>query len=155
MIICARVCGSSWAFHVCIFLVRRLWRLVFNCHMESPILIWAGCAAVRGDFICSFLVRRLKPAFFICHMESPMIIRARVCGSSWGFHVFFIHVLFSPSTLTFALTLTLTLTLALTLASTYSSSSRSHPFQPFFLNGSYQFKPDAFYQHLHGFVVHA
>jgi hypothetical protein len=32
---------------MCIFLVRRLWRLVFNGHMESPILMRArvrGCS---------------------------------------------------------------------------------------------------------------
>jgi len=36
---------------ICSFLVRSLSAAGFICHMESPMIIWAGCAAARGDFI--------------------------------------------------------------------------------------------------------
>ena len=38
--------------------------------------------------MCSFLVRPARAGLvFICHMVCPMIICARVCGSSWAFHI--------------------------------------------------------------------
>jgi hypothetical protein len=64
------------AIFMCSFLVRSLSAAGFICHIESPMIIRAGCTPVHGDFMCSFLVRSLSAAGFICHIESPMIIRA-------------------------------------------------------------------------------
>jgi hypothetical protein len=62
------------------FLVRWLKPTFFICHMESPMIMWAGCAPGRGDFMCSFFIVFLLPR------GMPMIICARVCGSPWAFH---------------------------------------------------------------------
>ena len=54
-----------------------------------------SCSGVRqfvGISCVHFLVRRLWRLVFNCHMECPMIIRARVCGSSWAFHMFTVYV---------------------------------------------------------------
>jgi hypothetical protein len=55
MIICARVCGSSWAFHVFIFIVFQLPH-GSDGYRNPKMIIRGGCAAARGDFIAIEIV---------------------------------------------------------------------------------------------------
>jgi hypothetical protein len=76
------------SFHfICSFLVRRLKPAFFICHMVSPMIICARCAAVRGDFILKSSWLVLIALFFQTASAQDSLSTSSLKTNKWNYRV--------------------------------------------------------------------